>query len=215
MVWNHESHLNSIKFISYTVQNQRGNNINSYRGDQRKKVEGAESLLAPPLLSPCEPILGVRMKGLRRALMAELLPPPPHQAAGHLLDIQQQLQDPSRHPRAVYPGFQQPLLLNPVPSSINHHCSSKHICSRQPSRLCSSNLFQLQLQQNLPHQQLQSSPLLLLLPQQFSNPPSNPTNMCQCRGSHRLQAYPLKTQSQMRSLLKHPLSRTPQMCQQW
>ena len=155
--------------------------------------------------------------------MAELLPPPPHQAAGHLWDIQQQLQDPSRHPRAVYPGFQQPLPLNPVPSSSNHPCSSnsissKHICSssRQPSRLCSRNHFQLQLQQNLPHQQLQSSPLLLLLLlQQFSNPPSNPTNMCQCRGSHRLQAYPLKTQSQMRSLQGHPPSRTPQMCQQW
>merc|ERR1719234_2959806 len=43
---------------------------NSYRGGQRKKVEGVESLLARPQLSPCEHTLGARMKGSR---IAELL----------------------------------------------------------------------------------------------------------------------------------------------
>jgi len=154
------------------------------------------------------------MKGLKTMLLPELLPLPPHQAAGHLLDIQQQQQqDLSRHPRAVQLGSQQPLLPIQVPSSIsfsNKHPSSS---SKHPYKVYNSNLLQPQLQPDLLHQELQTSHLLLLL-QQASNLPSKPTNMCQCRGSRQPQPNPFKTQSQMRSLQGHPLSRTPQMCQQ-
>jgi hypothetical protein len=97
----------------------RENNQNSCRGGQRKKVEEAESLSALHLWSLCERTLVLKMKGLKRVLVAELLPHPPHQAAGHLPDMPQQ-QYLSRHPLAVQRGFQQPLLPNPVPSSINN-----------------------------------------------------------------------------------------------
>ena len=70
--------------------------LNSCRADQKKKVaEEVESPLAPPLLSLCEHMLGVRMMVLRRELTVE---PLPLQVADRLLDIQQQ-QGLSLHPR--------------------------------------------------------------------------------------------------------------------
>jgi hypothetical protein len=115
---------------------------------------------SPPLCARTE-TMGAKMKGLKRVPLAEILPPHPHQAAGHLPDSPQQ-QDLSRHPPAVQRGSQKSLLItvpsssvsNKQPSRSKHTCSSKHISSssNHPTRLCNSNLLQLQLQQNLLHQ---------------------------------------------------------------